>query len=80
MTDRWSRASSGTYPLPLPFPFWLPLSLKTLLLPAEGFVIDPRMFFSSGVGAETTVEERERKETASNVEVFIVNSVKYATS
>jgi hypothetical protein len=56
------------------------LPWKRLLLPAEGFVIDPRMFFSCGVGAARTVEERERRETVRNVEVFIVEDVKYATS
>jgi hypothetical protein len=38
------------------------------------------MFFSCGVGAETTVEARERRETATNVEAFIVMDVMYATS
>ena len=36
------------------------------------------MFLGSGVGAETTVEESERKEIAKNVEVFILENTVYA--
>jgi hypothetical protein len=66
--------------LPLPFPFLLPLPSKRLLFPAEGLVIEPRILLNCGVGAERTVEVRERRETAINVEVFIVMDVRYATS
>lgn len=68
---------SGTNPLPLLFPLALPLPSKTLLLPAEGLVIEPRMFLSCGVGADSTVEERERREKAKNVEHLIMKDVFY---
>lgn len=38
------------------------------------------MLLAAGVGAEKTVEARERRETVTNVEVFIVKDVMRATS
>lgn len=51
----------------------LPLPSKTLLLPAEGFVIDPRMLLSCGVGTARTVDASEKREREMKFEVFIVN-------
>ena len=69
-------ASQGTrtHLLPEPDPLLSPFPLNKLLLPAEGFVIDPRMLLSCGVGAARIVEVSEKRETVMNVEVFMLRA------